>query len=73
MNLPFEAIRSHFPDTVSISREELLQWIGRGDLIPDTNFDNMDRWNKYQRCGSNNDDAGGCYWDAVEVWFWPLK
>lgn len=33
----------------------------------------MDRWNKYQRCGSNNDDAGGCYWDAVDVWFWPLK
>jgi hypothetical protein len=163
MNVPFEAVRSHFPDTVSIPREELLQWIGRGDLIPNANFDNtcairmsmallgagfpnpgtwpvvggkfkgraietkqrklsnwlakylgnpekykdgssakkavgsrhgiisffhlhgpsdhqghidivmMDRWNKYQRCGSNNDDAGGCYWDAVEVWFWPLR
>lgn len=162
MNVSFEAVRAHFPDTVSISREELLQWIGRGDLIPDANFQNtcairlsmallgaglpnpgiwpvldgkfkgraietkqrklstwlarhlaqpekykggaaakigvgarhgiisffqlhgptdnqghidiimMDRWNKYQRCGSSNDDAGGCYWDAVDVWFWPL-
>jgi hypothetical protein len=162
-NVPFEVVRAHFPDTVSISREELLQWIGRGDLIEDINFSNtcairlsmallgagfpnpgawpvlggkfkgraietkqrklsnwlvyhlgqpekyaggaaaqkgigarhgvvsffqlhgpsdnqghidivmMDRWNKYQRCGNNNDDAGGCYWDSFEVWFWPLK
>lgn len=162
MKVPFEAVRSHFPDTVSVGREELLQWIGRPELIADLNFANtcairlsmallgagfpnpgtwpvlggkfkgraietkqrklsnwlvhqlgqpekyksgagaqsgvgsrhgiisffhlhgptdhqghidilmMDRWNNYQRCGSNNDDAGGCYWDAVEVWFWPL-
>lgn len=163
MTVPFEAIRSHFPDPVSVPREALLQWLGRGELIPDVHFANtcairlsmallgaglpnpgswpvlagkfkgraietrqralshwlahrlgrpetyrsgraaqqrigarhgiisffhlhgpndrqghidivlMDRWHAYQRCGSNNDDAGGCYWDAVEVWFWPLK
>ena len=33
----------------------------------------LDRWGRYLRCGSNNDDAGGCYWSAVAVWFWPLK
>lgn len=163
MKVAFESIRSHYPDSVSVGREELMQWVGRPELIKDGNFENtcairmsmallgagfpnpgtwpvnggrfkgraietkqrrlsnwlvrhlgqpekygsgtaaqkgigarrgiisffhlhgpadnqghidivmMDRWNMYQRCGSNNDDAGGCYWTAMEVWFWPLR
>lgn len=163
MTLPFEAVRSHFPDAASVPREAMLRWIGHGDLMSDTHFANtcairlsmallgagfpnpgtwpvvdgkfkgraietrqrplshwlahrlgrpekygngqdakrrigarrgivsffrlhgsgdrqghidlvqMDRWHVYQHCGSGNDDAGGCYWDAVEVWFRPLK
>lgn len=33
----------------------------------------LDRWQKYLRCGNDNADQGGCYWDSVEVWFWPLR
>jgi hypothetical protein len=32
-----------------------------------------DRWNRYLHCGNENDYEGGCFWSAVEVWFWPLK
>ncbi len=163
MKVPFEAVRMHFPDKVSITSAEIYQWIGHPENIGNPNFENtcairlslallgagfpspgtypvragkfkgrtietsqrklsnwlkgqlgppeqykgggearkeigkrhgiisffklhgetdrqghidivmIDRWNEYLRCGNNNDDAGGCYWDAVDVWFWPLK
>jgi hypothetical protein len=33
-----------------------------------------DRWG-YFRCGHENEDSKvyTCYWDSVEVWFWPLR
>jgi hypothetical protein len=33
----------------------------------------IDRWGKYLRCNNDNSDQGACYWDAVEIWFWPLR
>lgn len=162
MKVLFAVLRAHFLDPVSVSREELFQFIGRPELIPDGNFYNtcairlslalvaaglpnpgvwpvmrgkykgrmletkqrklsqwlvrylgqpekyksgreaeekigsrhgiisffqlhgptdhqghidivmMDRWGRYLRCGNESDNAGGCYWSAVEVWFWPL-
>jgi hypothetical protein len=33
----------------------------------------IDRWGKYLRCNNDNADQGGCYWDAVSIWFWPLR
>lgn len=33
----------------------------------------IDRWGKYLRCNNDNDDQGDCYWNAVEVWFWPMR
>jgi hypothetical protein len=33
----------------------------------------MDRWQTF-RCGRELEDGPtGCFWDSVEVWFWPLK
>jgi hypothetical protein len=34
----------------------------------------QDRWG-YYRCGHENEDSKiySCYWDSVDVWFWPLK
>lgn len=33
----------------------------------------VNRWQVF-RCGPERDDAPtGCFWNAVEVWFWPLK
>jgi hypothetical protein len=32
----------------------------------------LDKWG-YYRCGRENPDSPtSCYWDSVEVWFWPL-
>lgn len=164
MNVPFAALRMHFPDVLNVGKAELFRWIGHPENIADTNFDNTcavrlslallgtgfsnpgtyhvldgkykgrtietrqrilsnwlvqhlavpekyaggsaakdgigtrhgiisffklhgptdnqghidivmpDRWG-YFRCGFENEDAQiyACYWDAVEVWFWPLK
>lgn len=33
----------------------------------------IDHWGKYLRCNNDNDDQGGCYWLAVEIWFWPIR
>ena len=40
MKVPYEAVRRYFPDNVSISREELYQWIGYPENINDPNFYN---------------------------------
>jgi hypothetical protein len=40
MKASYEAVRRHFPDKVSISREELYQWIGYPENINNANFDN---------------------------------
>jgi hypothetical protein len=137
MRVPFAVLRMHFPDTDSVSFEELWTWLGYPENINNMNFSNtcavrmslallgagfpspgpypvqagkykagaeaqkaigtkrgiisffqlhgptdrqghiaivaMDRWQTF-RCGSEREDAPtGCFWDSVEVWFWPLK
>jgi hypothetical protein len=33
----------------------------------------VDRWG-YFRCGNESPESPtGCYWDAVDTWFWPLR
>lgn len=162
MNVPFAKLRMNFPDTNSVSLEELWQWLGYPENIPNVNFSNtcavrislallgagypnpgtypvlagkyknrmietrqrklsnwlarqigqpekyktgtdaqkaigkrrgivsffqlhgptdnqghiaiiaIDRWETY-RCGNEREDSPtGCFWNAVEVWFWPF-
>jgi hypothetical protein len=40
MKVPYATLRMHFPDTDSVSREELYQWIGYPENITDANFYN---------------------------------
>lgn len=40
MKPPFAVVRMHFPDTDSVSREELYQWIGYPENITDPGFYN---------------------------------
>jgi hypothetical protein len=40
MKVPYAILRMHFPDTDSVSREELYQWIGYPENITDPNFYN---------------------------------
>lgn len=163
MNLPFAVLRMHFPDTDSVSLEELWHWLGYPENIRDINFSNTcaarmslallgaglpspgsypvkagkhkgksietkqrklsnwlvhhvgqpekyksgvqaedtigtrrgiisffqlhgptdrqghiaivakDRWQTF-RCGPEYErSATGCFWDSVEIWFWPLS
>jgi hypothetical protein len=37
---PFAQLRMHFPDTESVGPDELYQWIGYPENIPDINFEN---------------------------------
>jgi hypothetical protein len=162
-NVPFAAIRMHFPDEDSVTLDELFQWIGYPENIHNPNFENtcairmslallgagfpnpgiypvkagqfkgraietkqrklsnwlvhqlgqpekyndgqeaqkkigarhgiisffhlhgptdnqghiaivaLDRWQTF-RCGTEKDSSPtGCFWGAVEVWFWPLR
>ena len=40
MKVPFNVLRKHFPDTDSVSLEELYQWIGYPENIGNANFVN---------------------------------
>ena len=40
MKPPFGVVRSHFPDTDSVGRDELYQWIGYAEDTSDPGFDN---------------------------------
>lgn len=40
MKVPYAVLRMHFPDTDSVEREELYQWIGYPDNITNPNFYN---------------------------------
>jgi hypothetical protein len=40
MSVPFAALRTHFLDTDSVSRDELFHFMGRPNLIADPNFYN---------------------------------
>ena len=40
MKVPFDALRMHFPDTDSVSPDELYQWIGYPENIGNINFRN---------------------------------
>lgn len=40
MKVPFASIRMHFPDTDSVGREELDQWIGYPENVNNPNFYN---------------------------------
>jgi hypothetical protein len=40
MKVPFAVLRMHFPDTDSVSLEELWQWLGYPENIKDINFSN---------------------------------
>jgi hypothetical protein len=163
MKVPFSVVRMHFPDTDSVSLDELWLWLGYPENSRDINFSNTcavrmslallgagfpspgnypvkagkhkgksietrqrklsnwlsthmgvpekyksgaqaqgaigsrcgiisffqfhgptdrqghisivtkDRWQTF-RCGPEHERSPtGCFWDAVEVWFWPLK
>lgn len=163
MKVSFAVLRMHFPDTDSVSLEELWQWLGYPEHIGNINFSNTcavrmsmallgagfpspgaypikagkfkgkmietrqrklsawlvrhlgqpgkyksgieaqkaigtkrgiisffqlhgptdnqghiaivgaDKWQTF-RCGPEREDSPtGCFWNSVEVWFWPLK
>lgn len=40
MKVPYASVRMHFPDTDSVTRDELYQWIGHPESITDPNFYN---------------------------------
>lgn len=40
MKAPFATLRMHFPDTDSVSRDELYQWIGYPENTNNPNFEN---------------------------------
>lgn len=40
MKVPYAVLRMHFPDSDSVGRDELYQWIGRPENTNDPNFEN---------------------------------